>query len=156
MLSLFRPGSRIVNVASRAGSRALEQMNAERRHRLMSKSATQEDIDKVVEEFIAACEKQELTGWPSSTYGLSKAAVIALTALLARKADKCPEVSKGEGMIITSCCPGWCKTDMAGWEAPPLTAADGGNLVGSLALGATKEHHGKFVNEGNILDLRED
>ncbi|CDJ33005.1 carbonyl reductase, putative [Eimeria mitis] len=156
MLSLFRPGSRIVNVASLAGSRALEQMNAERRHRLMSKSATEEDINKVVEEFIAACEKQELAGWPSLTYGLAKAALIALTAAWARKADKCPEVSKGEGMIITSCCPGWCKTDLGGWEAPPLTAADGANQVGSLALGATKEHHGKFISEGKIIDLRED
>lgn len=156
MLCLFRQDSRIVNVASAAGERALKEMNQERRHRLMSKSATEEDVNKIVEEFLDACKKNELDGWPSITYGLAKAAVIALTAVWARKADKCPVVSQGEGMIITCCCPGWCKTDLGGWEAPPLTAEDGAGFVSSLALRATKEQHGKFVKEGNTIDLRED
>ncbi|CDJ59181.1 hypothetical protein EMWEY_00056050, partial [Eimeria maxima] len=63
-----------------------------------------------------------------------QAAVIALTAVWAR----------------------WCKTDLGGWEAPPLTAEDGAGFVSSLALRATKEQHGKFVKEGNTIDLRED
>ncbi|CDJ38629.1 carbonyl reductase, putative, partial [Eimeria tenella] len=145
MMGLFKPGSRIVNVASAAGEMALQEMSAELRHRLMSKSARQEDIDKVVDDFIVACEKGQQEGWPSSTYGLSKAAVIALTAAWARKADHCPSMEACRDMVITCCCPGWCKTDLAGWEAPPLTAADGANVVAPLALSSTKQqHHGKF------------
>ncbi|OEH76902.1 carbonyl reductase [NADPH] 1 [Cyclospora cayetanensis] len=156
MTSLFTSGSRIVNVASMAGQRALTQMTPERRHRLMSKSATLEDIDSVVEEYLADCATGRMDGWPSTTYGFSKAAVIAMTAALARMSDKCPALKDREGMVVTCCCPGWCKTDMAGWEAPPLSAADGAEIVGSLALGATKEHHGKFIQKEEVHDLRED
>lgn len=42
MTSLFKPGSRVVTVASGSGQSALEQMSQERRHRLMSKTATVE------------------------------------------------------------------------------------------------------------------
>lgn len=45
---------------------------------------------------------------------------------------------------------------MAGWEAPPRSAADGADDIVPLALRATQEHHGKFVKEGRIYDFRED
>lgn len=156
MTTLFKPGCRIVNVASGSGKTAFANMSAENKHRLMSKSATVEDIDKVVEDFIAACEKNQMDGWPNTCYGFSKAAEIALTAVWARMCDRCPGLSEGGGAVVTCCCPGWCKTDMAGWEDPPRTAAQGADDIVSLALGATKEHHGKFVKEGHIYDFSED
>lgn len=42
MVGLFKSGSRIVNVASLAGEMALQEMSAELRHRIMSRSAKQE------------------------------------------------------------------------------------------------------------------
>ena len=33
--------------------------------------------------------------------------------------------TKRPALKVYSCCPGWCKTDMAGWEKPPLTAEQG-------------------------------
>lgn len=45
---------------------------------------------------------------------------------------------------------------MAGWENPPRSAADGADVIVPLALRATKEHHGKFIKEGKIIDVRED
>lgn len=153
---LLKPCSRVVNVASVAGQRGLAQMSAEHRHRLMKKTATPEDVDAVVKEYLEACEKGTLDGWPSTTYQFSKAAVIALTAAWAGMSRKCPYAPQASEAIITCCCPGWCKTDMAGWEDPPLSAADGANIVSRLALGAGKEHHGKFISEDTIIDLRED
>lgn len=152
---LLAAGSRLVNVASVMGEISLGQMAEDRRHALMSKTATVEDIDKVVQDFIDACEAGKLDGWPGTAYGFSKAAVIALTAAWARLEDQKAVKEGTEATIVTCCCPGWCKTDMGGWEAPPLSAADGAEVVSSLALGASKEHHGKFVKKGAVLDLRE-
>lgn len=156
MCPLFKAGSRIVNVASGSGRRALEQMNAERRHRLMNKKATISDIDQVTAEYLAACDKEDLEGWPKTTYGFSKAAVIALTAACARMCDACPGLQNGKEIIITCCCPGWCKSDMAGWQDPPRSTSDGADVIVPLALRAGKEHHGKFVDVSEIMDLRED
>lgn len=152
---LLKSCSRIVNVASVSGQRSLAQMSAEHRHRLMKKTATTEDIDAVVKEYLEACEKGTLNGWPSTTYGFSKAAEIALTAAWARM-KKCSCAPEASEVIVTCCCPGWCKTDMGGWEDPPHTAADGANVIARLALGAGKEHHGKFISENAIIDLSED
>lgn len=42
-------------------------------------------------------------GWPKQAYAVSKAAMNAMTATLARE---------NEGLVINSCCPGWVATDM--------------------------------------------
>ncbi|KAL8440416.1 hypothetical protein Efla_000304 [Eimeria flavescens] len=81
-----------------------------------------------------------------------EAALIAMTAAWARMYNRNP----AEEVIITSCCPGHCKTDMGGWDRAPLSAADGAALITPLALGATKEQHGKFVCGEGTLDLSEE
>ncbi|KAL8455089.1 hypothetical protein Emag_001114 [Eimeria magna] len=45
---------------------------------------------------------------------------------------------------------------MGGWEHPPLSAGDGADLIVPLALGASKEQHGKFVTHEGTFDLSED
>lgn len=40
---------------------------------------------------------------------------------------------------------------MAGWEIPPLSAADGGKVVAQLVLGAGRREHGKLVVEGREI-----
>ncbi|KAL8440417.1 hypothetical protein Efla_000305 [Eimeria flavescens] len=146
---LLRKGARVVNVASTEGQRGLEELSAENRRRLVGETATLEGIDEAVKEYLQACEKGSLEGWTSTTYRMSKAAVIGMTVVWARACDKNPE----KEMIITCCCPGWCKTDMAGWEQPPLTASDGADVIVPLALAASREHQGKFVTKEGITDL---
>ncbi|KAL8455088.1 hypothetical protein Emag_001113 [Eimeria magna] len=163
---LFTKNSRVINVASTEAQKALKEMSAENRHRLMSKqatiectgeseppfsSSTSQDIDSAIKDYLQACGKNDLKGWSKNTIGVAKAAVIAMTAACARVCDRHPE----KEMIFTCCCPGWCKTDLGG-EKAPLSAADGAEIIAPLALGASKEHHGKFVRKGEILDLRED
>lgn len=48
-------------------------------------------------------------GWPRSPYGVSKAAVNAFTAILARQ---------NPGLLINACCPGWVLTDMGRLVGP--------------------------------------
>lgn len=42
-------------------------------------------------------------GWPRNAYAVSKAAMNAFTAILARQ---------NPGLLINACCPGWVSTDM--------------------------------------------
>ncbi|KAL8274161.1 hypothetical protein Esti_002003 [Eimeria stiedai] len=148
---LFTKNTRVINVASTEAQKALKEMSAENRHRLMSKQATIEDIDSAIKDYLQACSKNDLKGWSRNTIGVAKAAVIAMTAACARVCDRHPE----KEMIFTCCCPGWCKTGLGG-EKAPLSATDGADVIARLALGASKEHHGKFVKKGEILDLTED
>lgn len=48
-------------------------------------------------------------------------------------------------------CSGWCKTDLGGWKAAPLSAADGARGVVKLALNASQREHGKMRLEGKYL-----
>ena len=45
-------------------------------------------------------------GWPNTCYGVSKAALNALTRIQARDLA-------GRQILVNSCCPGWCATDMS-------------------------------------------
>jgi NAD(P)-dependent dehydrogenase (short-subunit alcohol dehydrogenase family) len=57
--------------------------------------------------------------WDAAAYSTSKAALNALTVLLARE-------TKDEGILVNAACPGWVKTDMGGPHAPlsPEEGAD--------------------------------
>lgn len=147
---MLKPDSKIINVASSCGQNGISQMSTKNRDKLLRRGATVQDIDEVVIEYMGKNEAGYLMGWPTSTYAFSKAAQIALTTAWARLADGCSIVQKD--MVITCCCPGYCKTDMSGWEIPPASAEEGAQLVARLALGATKEHHGKFVTSKEIID----
>ena len=82
------PRPRIVNVSSTAGS--LAEM---------------------------ATALHEPDGFPAPSYRVSKAALNALTLVLAR--DLRPE-----GILVNACCPGWVRTDMGGPLAP-LSPSEG-------------------------------
>ena len=44
-------------------------------------------------------------------------------------------------------CPGWCKTDMAGWDRPPRTSAQGADTGVWLATLKEEGVNGKFFAE---------
>jgi len=49
-------------------------------------------------------------------YGMSKVGVTALTRILARRVN-----SEGKDILVSACCPGWVRTDMAGPAATLTT-----------------------------------
>jgi len=57
---------------------------------------------------------------------------------------------------VYTCCPGWCQSDMAGWEKPPRTAEQGAYIAWWLATSNDKsvmENSGNFYwNDGELMN----
>jgi carbonyl reductase 1 len=105
-LPLLKPTGRLVNLGSMAGK--LNKYSEEVRNRFLA-SKTEEDVTKIMEEFVSAVEagKEKDAGFPSAGYAVSKAGLIGGTRALARQ-----EKEKGSKVLINSCCPGYVNTDM--------------------------------------------
>ncbi|CAD7922611.1 unnamed protein product [Amoebophrya sp. A120] len=120
------PPRRIVNVCSMAGL-LKNRYSAQLKQRWLA-CQSKEDILALTTEFIAKVREDTYAqfGWPRQTYAVSKAAEIAFTRLLARDlAD--------QNVLVYPCCPGWCRTDMAGDRAP-RSAEEGADTPTWLAL----------------------
>ncbi|HVO30195.1 MAG TPA: SDR family NAD(P)-dependent oxidoreductase [bacterium] len=105
LLPLLNDGARIVNVTSGLG--ALSGLSRERAAALSDPKLTRERLVAMMTE----CERDAARGWGNDVYGISKAALNALTAVLARELG-------ARGMKVSSTCPGWVRTDMGGRGAP--------------------------------------
>ncbi|PHJ22088.1 carbonyl reductase [Cystoisospora suis] len=149
---LLRDGARVVSVASMCGKFGLEHMSEAHRSQILANDLTFEKLDSIMNEYIEAAKGDRLVegGWPDSTYEMSKTGVIAVTRLWAKKAS---EQSSPKGVFVACCCPGWCKSDMAGWEQPPLTADDGAETIVHLTLGGGEQEYGEFLMEKKVIDL---
>ena len=113
-MPLLRSGARIVNVSSIASS--LRNYNDSIKARFRSPSMTLDDLENMMNEY-QECSNQGTegqNGWPTQAYAVSKAAMNAVTAILARE---------NQGLTINSCCPGWVATDMGKMinSRPPKT-----------------------------------
>lgn len=108
MLPLVRacPESRIVFLASQAGTYALSGCSRSLQQRWMDvDSLTKDGIYGLLDEFKSsvASGTHAQDGWPSSNYGISKLAIIAAAKVYAKTLD---------GLLVTSACPGYCSTNM--------------------------------------------
>jgi NAD(P)-dependent dehydrogenase (short-subunit alcohol dehydrogenase family) len=74
-------------------------------------------------------------------YSISKTALNMLTQQLTAAL---PEI------MVNSMCPGWCRTEMGGEEAP-LTPEQGADTLVWLALDAPASLRGKFVKERRVI-----
>eukprot|EP01065_Artemidia_motanka_P036354 TRINITY_DN44288_c0_g1_i1.p2 TRINITY_DN44288_c0_g1~~TRINITY_DN44288_c0_g1_i1.p2 ORF type:complete len:297 (+),score=114.22 TRINITY_DN44288_c0_g1_i1:65-892(+) len=140
---LMRSGGRVVNVGSMAG--ALGKWSDERKAQILSPTLTIQQLDGIRDEFMAACEKGVDDGFPPTTYGLSKALVHGLTRIYAR--DIGSVVKDPSDVCVNAVCPGWCKSDMAGWEKPPKTSEEGADTPTWAALLPPGAPTGKFFSD---------
>lgn len=53
-------------------------------------------------------------------------------------------------VMVNSMCPGWCRTEMGGPDAP-LTPEQGADTLVWLALDAPSSLRGKFVKEHSVI-----
>ena len=86
----------------------------------------------------------QLDGEPqpwAPAYSISKTALNMLTQQLT---VALPDV------MVNSMCPGWCRTEMGGEEAP-LTAEEGADTLVWLALDASNSLCGKFVKQRQVI-----
>jgi NAD(P)-dependent dehydrogenase (short-subunit alcohol dehydrogenase family) len=86
----------------------------------------------------------QLDGEPqpwAPAYSISKTALNMLTQ----------QITAGMSDVTTnSMCPGWCRTEMGGAEAP-LSADEGADTLVWLALDAPRSLRGKFVKERVVI-----
>ena len=150
LLPMLRPHARVVNVSSVAGASTI--LSPALRARVLAPELGVDELRCFVDEFIAAARagSDELArqGWPATAYGVSKVAVSALTRIHARDFGGGRGGAGAGGVLINAMCPGWCKTDMAGHDRPPRTAAQGADTavyLATLPIGALD--NGKFFSD---------
>ncbi|CAM9596057.1 unnamed protein product, partial [Ascophyllum nodosum] len=108
MLPLIKksPAGRIVNVASMSGQLSILK-SRELRETFTSLVLTKLELQLLMRKFVDDVKsgQHEAEGWPSTCYGMSKLGLIAYTVIAAR-------VEAGSSVLVNSCCPGYCDTDM--------------------------------------------
>jgi carbonyl reductase 1 len=136
-IPLIAPQGQIINIASESGHLSILTAN-ELKMRFNSPTLTIEDVNELVNEFIedAAGNSKIDYDWPRSAYGTSKLVLIAYTRALSR-------VLAGQGILVNSCCPGYCATNISNFRgtSPPEKGAE---TPVWLALGGSLGDTGEF------------
>ncbi|XP_028399747.1 carbonyl reductase [NADPH] 1-like [Dendronephthya gigantea] len=145
LFPLLKPHARVVNVASMAGM--LRRITTESlKDELTRPDITESELVGLIQQFVDATKAgdHESKGWPTQSYAVSKLALNILTTIQARDRP----YDKDTDVLINSCCPGWCRTDMAGPNATK-SAAEGAETPVFLALipPRSEQPHGKFYFE---------
>jgi NAD(P)-dependent dehydrogenase (short-subunit alcohol dehydrogenase family) len=132
---LVQEGGNIVMVSSGMGE--LSAYSPELKARFLADTLTLPSLIALVDEFTAevAAGQHEAHGWPSSAYRVSKAALNALTRILAKESAR---------VRINSVCPGWVKTDMGGPGASRSVETGASGIVWAATLGRGGPHGGFF------------
>ena len=132
LLPLLRDGATITNVTSALG--ALDKLDAAHRKLLAEPTLTRDAL-------IAAMKRvADGENWGTDTYGVSKAALNALTRVLA--VELAPR-----GIRVSSTCPGWVRTEMGGRGAPRSVEQGGASVL----FGVTTTQTGGVYRDGRRI-----
>lgn len=127
LLPLLVDGATVTNVTSGLGE--LAKLDAKHRALLADPALTRDALVDVVRGYRGA-----------DAYGFSKAALNALTRILARELAE-------RGIRVNSTCPGWVRTDMGGRNAPRSVEIG----AASVAFGVTATATGKVFRDGREI-----
>lgn len=129
-MPLMSPYGRVVIISSISG-RDTWLATSEAARRKLLEATTPSDLDEIATAIITSAERETLSqeGWASEAYGNSKLLVTRLTQIEAERASQ-----KSQHLLVNCCCPGWCKSDLAGWEKPPKTAEQGAETPYMLCM----------------------
>jgi NAD(P)-dependent dehydrogenase (short-subunit alcohol dehydrogenase family) len=132
MLPLLVDGATITNVTSGLGS--LANLDDAHRKTLADPHLTRDDLIAQMHDFVRAGGR----GWGTDAYGVSKAALNALTRILAGELPK---------LRINATDPGWVRTDMGGRGAPRSVEQG----AASVLLGVTTTESGGVFRDGRRI-----
>ena len=137
LIPRLRDGANIVMVSSGAGE--LTGFSAKLRNTLLDPELTRASLVSLADTFIAnvADGSYQRAGWPGSAYKVSKAALNALTRILAREL-------KPRHIRVNAVCPGWVKTDMGGAYATRSLSEGARSIVWAAVLDADGPSGGFF------------
>ena len=138
---LVADGGNIVMVSSGMGE--LSAYSGALRARFLDPALDVAGLIALVGEFESAVAAGTHTaqGWPSSAYRVSKAALNALTRILAKQSAR---------VHVNSICPGWVKTDMGGRSASRTVETGAKGIVWAATLGSDGPHGG-FFRDGKAI-----
>jgi NAD(P)-dependent dehydrogenase (short-subunit alcohol dehydrogenase family) len=134
MLPLLRDGATITNVTSGLG--ALDHLDGAHRRLLADPALTRDALVGHLREFV----RTGGTGWGTDAYGVSKAALNALTRVLARELA-------ARQIRVNATCPGWVRTDLGGRDAPRSVEAG----AASVLFGVTATETGGVFRDGRRI-----
>ena len=124
LLPLLRDGATITNVTSGPG--ALENLDAAHARLLADPQLEREALVAEMRAFADGSGK----GWGTDAYGVSKAALNALTRVFARELAP-------RGIRVNATCPGWVRTDMGGRGAPRSVEQGAASVLFGVTATAT-------------------
>ena len=135
LLPLLADGATITNVTSGLGD--LDHLDTAHRKQLADPALTRDALVELVRGFM----RDGGRGWGTDAYGVSKAALNALTRIFARElADR--------GIKVNATCPGWVRTDMVGRNAP-RSVEQGAT---SVLYGVTTTETGYVFRDGRRIE----
>ena len=133
MLPLLRDGATITNVTSGLGD--LDNLDAAHRELLADPALTRDALAAAMHAFVNGGDD-----WGTDAYGVSKAALDALTRIFAR--ELAPRQIR-----VNSTCPGWVRTDMGGRGAPRSIEQG----AASVLFGVTTTETGGIFRDGKRI-----
>jgi NAD(P)-dependent dehydrogenase (short-subunit alcohol dehydrogenase family) len=134
LLPLLVDGATITNVTSGLGD--LSNLETVHRTFLLDPALTREALVAAMQDFV----QRGGAGWSTDAYGVSKAALNALTRVLARELAP-------RGIRVNSTCPGWVRTDMGGRSAPRSVEQG----AASVLFGVTARQTGGVFRDGRPI-----
>lgn len=100
------------------------------------------DIDNMANDFIKLAQTNDHESkYANSSYAMSKIFIRAFCEILTKNY---------KNYKFYSYCPGWCQSDMGGWEKPLRTAAQGSKIAYWLSVGDDEiilKNNGKFFRD---------
>ncbi|RUS82598.1 hypothetical protein EGW08_009626, partial [Elysia chlorotica] len=149
LFPILRPHSRVCNISSSKGKKALDQTSKAWKDRLLCADIDMEELKDIVHTYVKAAQDNSHLekGFSGFAYGMSKLAMNVMTAIHQREVDK----KGGKDILINACSPGFVATDL-NLHTGTLTLEEGSETPVYIALlpPNINEPRGKFLRNKEI------